>query len=148
MSASNQLENDLLNLIFNNTATTLDIGDSSGLQPAGTVGNLYVSLHTADPGESPANQAVNEATYTGYDRRPVARTAGGWTVSGNQVSNTAEIDFQACTGGTNTISHYAIGTGDVGSSEILFSGQLTSNLEVANGITPRFGVGQLIITVD
>jgi len=109
---------------------------------------LYVSLHTADPGESPANQAVNEATYTGYDRRPVARTAGGWTVSGNQVSNTAEIDFQACTGGTNTISHYAIGTADVGSSEILFSGQLTSNLEVANGITPRFGVGQLIITVD
>ena len=147
MSASNQLENDLLNLIFNNTDTTLDIGDSTGLRGANTVGNLYVSLHTADPGESPANQQASEANYTGYDRRPVPRTAGGWTVSGNQVSNTAEIDFQACTGGTNTISHYAIGT-DTSSSEVLFSGSLTSNLEVASGITPRFGAGQLIITVN
>jgi len=147
MSASNQLENDILKLIFNNESTSANIGDNHGLQPSGVDGSLYVSLHTADPGESPANQAASEANYNRYVRQAVARTSGGWTVSGNQVSNTAEIDFQACISGTNTISHYAIGT-DASSSEVLFSGSLTSNLEVASGITPRFGAGQLIITVD
>ena len=51
MSKGNTFENDLLLLVFNNTAAAL-IGDASGLQPSATAGSLYVSLHTSDPGEA------------------------------------------------------------------------------------------------
>ena len=158
MSATDLLENDILELLFQNVATTADIGDGSGLQPSGTAGSLWVALHTAppdSPGESPANQAVNEATYPGYARVEVIRAAsgspnGGWTVTGNQVSNAAELSFGAHSGGSpasETVTHYSIGTSNT-SSQVLFFGALTSTLAVTDGITPRFSAGALQITLD
>ena len=150
-AATDALENDLVDLIFNNTASTLDIGDVSGLQPAGTAGSLYVALHSADPaGGSPdqsADQTVNEAAYTGYSRQAVARTAGGWTVSGSSATNAAEIAFGQSTT-SETLTHYSIGTASSGAGGVLFTGTLTSSLAVSNGIEPRFAIGQLSISVD
>ena len=91
MSASNAFENSLLLLILNNT-NIANIGDATGLRGSSAAGNVYVGLHTADPGEA-GTQATSEATYTGYARVAVARTAGGWTVAGNAFSNTAAITF-------------------------------------------------------
>jgi hypothetical protein len=54
--------NALLLLLFNNTAWAV-VGDASGLQPSGAAGNLYLSLHTASPGEG-GNQSTNEIAYT------------------------------------------------------------------------------------
>jgi hypothetical protein len=156
-AASNALENDLVDLIFNNNPSTLEIGDGSGLQPAGTAGNLYVALHTASPGgaspDSSTDQQTNEATYPGYGRVAVARTAGGWTVSGSSASNAAEIAFGQHSGGSpanETMTHYSIGTNAAGSpqSQVLFTGTLTSSLAVSSGIEPRFAIGQLSISVD
>lgn len=109
--------------------------------------NLYVALHTADPGEA-GNQTTSEATYTSYARVTVARTSGGFTVSGNQVSNTALIQFPQCTGGTNTITHVSVGTATSGAGQILYSGALTASLSVSSGIQPQFSVGALVITED
>jgi archaellum component FlaG (FlaF/FlaG flagellin family) len=78
MSKSNTFETDLLGLIFNNTDITL-IGDAAGLQNSATAGSLYVSLHTADPGEA-GDQITNETAYTNYARVAVARTGGGVAV--------------------------------------------------------------------
>lgn len=154
-AASDALENDLVDLIFNNNASTLEIGDANGLQPAGSAGSLYVALHTASPGggspDSATSQDTSEATYTGYARQAVARTSGGWTVSGNSASNTAEIAFGQCTAGSDTLTHYSIGTnatGDSPTSQVLFTGTLTSSLAVSSGIEPRFAIGQLSISVD
>jgi hypothetical protein len=157
-AASDALENDLVDLIFNNNASTLEIGDANGLQPAGTAGNLYVALHTASPGgaspDSSTDQGTNEATYPGYGRVAVARTAGGWTVSGSSASNAAEIAFGQHSGGSpanETMTHYSIGTnaaGDSPTSQVLFTGTLTSSLAVSSGIEPRFAIGQLSISVD
>ena len=91
MSKSNTFENDLLALIFNNTDIA-DIGDAGGLQNSATAGSLYVALHTADPGEA-GTAATNESAYGSYARQAVARTSGGWTVSGNSATNTALIQF-------------------------------------------------------
>lgn len=52
----------LLQLILRNSAWA-NIGDSSGLQPSATAGSLYLSLHTASPGEG-GNQSTNEISYT------------------------------------------------------------------------------------
>lgn len=146
MSATNTFETDLLELIFNNT-TLAGIGDATGLVGSSSAGVFYVSLHTADPGES-GNQSTSEASYTGYARVSVARTSGGWTVSGNNASNTAAIQFGACTAGSNTVTHVGIGTDASGSGYLLFSGALTASLAVSAGITPQFAIGELDITAD
>lgn len=132
--------------MFNNTDFA-NIGDAGGLQNSATAGSLYVSLHTADPGEA-GSQTTNEATYTGYARKAVARTAGGWTVSGNAVSNTAAITFDPCTAGSNTITHFGVGTDLSGAGTLLYKGALSASLAVSSGITPQFAAGDLDITED
>lgn len=146
MSKSNTFENDMLLLIFNNTDIA-DIGDAGGLQNSATAGSLYVALHTADPGEA-GTATTSEATYTSYARVAVARSAGGWTVSGNVASNTALVQFPECTGGSNTITHVSITTASSGASKILYSGALSSSRSVSSGIQPQFAAAALTITED
>lgn len=139
MSKGNTFENDLLKLIFNATAIA-NIADNAASSP---LTNLYVSLHTADPGEA-GDQTTNETTYTSYARVAVARTSGGWTVTGNSVSPVANIDFPACTGGTATITHFAVGVASSGTGYLLYSGTVTPNISVSSGVTPRLTTASAI----
>lgn len=132
MSKSNTFENDLLKLIFNATAIA-NLADNAASSP---LTNLYVSLHTSDPGEA-GNQSTNETTYTSYARVAVARSAGGWTVTSNSVSPVANIDFPACTGGTATITHFGVGSASSGTGVLYYSGTVTPNISVSSGVTPR-----------
>lgn len=122
MSKGNTFENDLLQLIFNNVDIAL-IGDAAGIQNSAAAGSLYVSLHTAEPGEG-GSQTTSEAAYTNYARVAVARSVAGWTVSANQVSNAAAVTFP--TGGLTgaTITHFGIGTDSSGAGKLLYSGPL------------------------
>ena len=135
MSKSDTFENDLLKLVFQNLAITL-IGNAGGLLPAGAAGSLYVSLHTADPGEA-GTQATNETTHTPYARIAVARSAGGWTVTANSVSPVAAITFAACTTGSVTITHFGVGAELAGAGKLLYKGTVTPNIAVSNGVTPQ-----------
>lgn len=127
----NTFENDLLKLIFNATAIA-NIADNAAASP---LTNLFVALHTADPGEA-GDQTTSEATYTSYARVTVARTSGGWTVTANSVSPAATISFPAATGGTNTITHCSVGVATSGASKILYYGTVTPNISVSSGVTP------------
>ena len=144
MSASNAMETAILELLFKNTAFA-KIGDASGLQPSGAAGSLYISLYTSDPGEA-GDQTTNECTYTSYARVAVARTAGGWTVANDVATNAAAINFPQCTGGTETATHFGVGTDAAGAGVLLFSAALNANLAISNGITPSFAIGQLAAT--
>jgi hypothetical protein len=148
MSASNAFETDLLKLIFNNT-TLANIGDATGLVGSSSAGSLYIGLHTADPGET-GDQTTSEAAYTSYARVAVARTTGGFTVSGNSVSNAASVAFPAATGGTATVTYFSIGTASSGTGHLLLSGALSSpsSLAISNGITPSFAIGARTTTAD
>lgn len=146
MSLSNTFETALLNHIFNNAAIA-NVGDVAGLPASAAAGSLYVSLHTADPGEA-GSPTTSEATYTGYARVAVARSAGGWTVSGASASNAAAINFPAATAGSNTLTHFGISTSASGAGTLLLSGALTASLVVSAGITPSFAAGQLTVTAD
>lgn len=139
MSKGNTFENDLLGLIFNGTAIA-NLADDAATSP---LTELYVSLHTADPGEA-GNQTTSECAYTSYARVAVARTAGGWTITGNSVSPAANIDFPAAIGGTETATHVAIGTASTGTGKILYSGAITPNISISTGVTPRIGTGSTI----
>lgn len=146
MSKTNAMENGMLLLFFNNTDFA-NIGDAGGLQNSAAAGSLYVSLHTGDPGEA-GDQTTSEATYTGYARKAVARSGAGWTISGNAVSNAAAITFDPCTAGSNTITHFGVGTDSSGTGTLLYKGALTASLAVSAGITPNFPIGDLDITED
>lgn len=123
---TNALETDILELYFNNTAHP-NIGDASGLQPSATAGSLYVSLHTANPGEA-GSQTTSECAYTNYARVAVARTSGAWPVSGNNVSNAAKVTFpKAGAASSETGRFVGIGTASSGAGNLLWYGPLTSS---------------------
>ena len=88
MSKSNAAETALLGLIFNNTDFA-GIGDAGGLQNSATAGSLYVSLHTADPGEA-GTAITNETAYTNYARQTIVK-ATDWTDGGASFTNAASV---------------------------------------------------------
>jgi hypothetical protein len=142
VSKSNAFENGLLLLVFNNTALTL-IGDAAGLLPSATAGSLFVSLHTADPGEA-GDQTTSEIAYTSYVRVAVARSGAAWVVTANSVSPAAVIPFPAGTGGSGTATHFGVGTATSGAGKLLYSGPCSPTIVCGNGVTPRLGTGTVI----
>lgn len=140
MSKSNVFESDLLKLIFNGTAIA-NLADNAASSP---LTNLYLSLHTADPGEA-GDQTTSETAYTGYARVAVARTSGGWTVTGNSVSPNSNIDFGKCTASPGSpLTHAAVGTASSGAGKILYSGALSAAITMAVGVIPRIESGSTI----
>lgn len=130
MSKSNVLETALLELLFNATSIA-NLADNTATSPATT---LTIALHTADPGEA-GIMTTSEATYTSYARQTVARTSGGWTVTGNSVTPVSAIDFPQATGGSETITHFSVGTGVT--NNIMYKGTVTPNIVVSSGVQPR-----------
>ena len=132
MSFSNAAETAILALIFTATAWA-NVADNAGSTPQT---NVAVALHTADPADA-GTMSTSEIGYTSYARASVARTSGGWTVSGNSVSPVANIDFAAGTGGSGTATHFSTGKTGGGAAEVYLKGAVTPNIVTGNGITPR-----------
>lgn len=136
MSKSNVFENDLLALIFNNTAIA-DVGDATGVRGSTAAGNLYWALYIADPGE--AGTAISgETSYAGYSRVAAARSGAGFTVTGNSVSPPANVDFGECTASPGAaITHFGIVSTASGAGKLLYKGTITPNITMAVGVIPR-----------
>lgn len=142
MPKSTSTCNNVLALIFNATTWNL-IAENDTTSPAT---NLYLSLHTADPGVG-NDQQTNETAYTNYVRIAVARTTGGWDApSGGATANAALAQFAQCGASGATLTHVAIGTAASGAGTVLYAGALSSSLAVANGIQPQFAAGALDVT--
>lgn len=132
MGKATVTSNNFLKLLFNATPWA-NIADNAATSP---LTNLYVALHTADPGIA-GTQATSEAAYTSYTRVAVARTTGGWTASTTaSTSPVAAITFPAGTGGSGTVTHFSIGVATSGATSILYSGTVTPNITTGSGITP------------
>jgi thiamine pyrophosphokinase len=147
MSAVNDFENKLLLLLFNNTGIA-NIGDATGLPGSSGAGSSQLSLHTSALSDTTADLTVNEVAYTGYARPTQARSGSGWTVSNNNASNAALVQFGEMTaGGPDTVVHLGLGllaTGDV----IRIHADLAADLVINNGVNPQFAIGDLDITLD
>ena len=139
MSKGNTYENDLLKLIFNATAIA-NIADNAASSP---LTSLYVSLHTADPGEA-GDQTTNECAYTSYARVAVARSGAGFTVTNNSVSPAADVSFPAATGGSETATYFAIGTASSSTGKLLYSGAISPTISISNGVTPKLTTASTI----
>jgi hypothetical protein len=126
MAIAGTTETAILQLVYNATAWA-NYADNAASSPQT---NTSVALHTADPGTS-GTQSTSEVAYTSYARASVARTTGGWTISGTGPANcspVSNITFPAGTGGTGT-------TGG-GATAILWSGTVTPNISCGSGVTP------------
>jgi hypothetical protein len=139
VTSNGEYANNLLLLIFNATPFA-NMADNAASSP---FTNLYVSLHTGSPGAS-GDQTTNEATYVGYSRVAVARTSGGWTVTGNSVSPASNIFFPQATGGSETETFFGIGTASSGAGHLLYFGALSPTIAVSNGVTPEIQTGTAI----
>lgn len=140
MSKGNTFETDILGLIFNATA----IANLAINATASPLTNLFVALHTADPGEA-GDQTTNETAYTGYARQSVARTGAGFVVSAGTVAPANNIDFPVCTASPGTtITHASIGVAVSGASKILYSGPISPQIAIAVGVIPRLTTASLV----
>jgi hypothetical protein len=143
MSATDVFEAGLLSLIFEN-ANYANVGDATGLRGSSTAGVFYISLHTADPGET-GDQTTSESAYTNYARVSVARSTAGWSVAAGVADNDAAITFAACGVTGSTITHVGIGSDVSGAGNRFMNG--TASLVVSSGITPAFAIGALDISL-
>jgi hypothetical protein len=134
-SKSTVLENEWLLHLFNNDAIA-NVGDGTGL-PAGTEGSLYVSLHTGALTDASAQNA-SEAAYTGYSRKAVARTTGGWTVTADSVSPASDITFGECSASPGaTLTYFAVGKeSGTGATDILYWGSISPSIVMDIGVIP------------
>ena len=140
MGKGNTFSNDLLKLTFNATAIA-NIADNAAGSP---LTKLFVALHTANPGAS-GTQATSEAAYTSYARVAVARTTGGWTAASAQsTSPVAAITFPAATGGSETETYGSVGVAASAATKLLYSGTITPNIVVSNGVTPQLTTSSTI----
>lgn len=142
MPKSTSACNSILALICNGTAWA-DLAENDSSSP---ITNLYLSLHTADPGVG-GSQETNEATFTGYARLPVVRTTSGWAVpSGGATENAALAQFDECTGSSNIITYVGIGKSVSGAGLMLYSGPLADARTISAGIQAQFAAGALVLT--
>ncbi len=134
MAIGGTTETAILSLIFNATAWANYADNAAGTPQT----NIACALHTADPGTAGA-QNTSEAGYTSYARVNVARSSGGWTISGTgpaSCSPVSNISFPAGTGGAGTVTNFSTGKTGGGASAILWSGTVTPNISTGSGITP------------
>ncbi len=115
-------------------------GEALILTPLTTT--AYISLHTADPGNTGANEV---AGGTGYVRQLASFTNAG--ANPTVASNNAIVVYAVATGVWGTISYYGVWDA-VSGGNIRGSGLLTSPKSINNGDTARFIANALTITAQ
>ena len=147
MSLIDSFENELLLYMFNNTIFG-DFGDATGIPATAAPGSMFVSLHTADPGEAAADQSVSECAYTGYARQGIARAsgAGGWLITTNVADNVTAEQMGANTGSSETATDFGLGYAVSGATDLYMIG--TADLVISVGVNPEFAIGALDVSLD
>lgn len=124
--------------------------------------NLHVSLHTADPGGTGANEVTTAAGsgWVGYARVAVPTgTAGsgagsGWTAPAangatRQIDNAGVVTFPAsgATSGAVTVTHIGIFDAATGGNFLLGVALTASQVIGANASGPTVAVGALDLQI-
>lgn len=98
---------------------------------------VYVSLHTADPGDTGAN----EVTGGGYTRKAVVFDVP----SGKTMTNSVAVEFENLP--TCTVTHAGLWDAETGGN-FLWGDVLTEPKTVEAGNTLRFKAGAITITIS
>lgn len=135
---SDYLEAALLNHVFRTTGYT---------QPT----NVYISLHTADPGET---GSAGEVSGGAYARVAVSRANASWSAPAadgeyQAITNAGVITFPAPSGANwGTITHFGIWDNSSGGN-FLGGGSLGTSRVVNDGDgAPSFAIGVLAVKLQ
>ena len=120
---SDYAETKILDLLFNNTAF-------------GAIANVYMKLHTGDPGDAGTANAATETT-----RKEVTWAAA----SGNSIANDAAVTWTNIAGSEDA-THFSLWDAS-SAGNCLGTGTITANAYTA-GDTLNFAIGAITFTVD
>lgn len=135
------VENEIINWLFGGTDTR------------GASADVYVSLHTSDPGESPDGSTELDASSLSYQREGTA-AGTDWNISANSASNSVEISFNQATEDWGTVSHFVLWDGNDGTENPLFSDVIrdsngnSTTKTVSTDDTISFASGSLTAELD
>jgi len=142
VSKTNAFETDVAALIFQGQAIP-GLADNAAISP---LTSLYLSLHTADPGEA-GDQTTSEATYGGYARIAVSRSSAGFALfTAASTSSTfgcavyvrPDLLWPTCVSGSATVTYIGVGTDATGAGKLLYRCQPTGggSISISTGLTP------------
>lgn len=115
---------------------------SQGTDPVTAFSNLYVSLHTADPGDTGTDE-VGAGDYS----RVSTTTGADWdTPASDQFDNANEITFGVATSNWGTVSHVGIWDASSGGNFLLGTA-LDASKSIDTDDEARFQAGNLSFTV-
>ncbi len=114
--------------------------------------NVYVSIHTGDPGTAGTSNDVT-LTVTGSSNRTAISASAFTGVTGASPSgfeikntNTVQITTNAQNGTQQTLTHFGLWDSQT-SGNFIASGALTSSVDVQSGDTVQFNSNALAIKV-
>jgi len=147
MPLSTAHANDLVKLILAGVAIP-NLADNAAGSP---LAQLYLGLHTADPGAA-GTQSTSELAYAGYARKALDRIPAFWTFSGGNASPTGPITFAESSGGAGgVVTFVSIGVAAAGAGKVLLRGQIitpATGVPVSEGVTPYLKAGTVIKFLD
>jgi|TARA_R100001443_G_scaffold18623_5_gene29614 hypothetical protein len=114
--------------------------------------NVYISLHTADPGTAGTNNDVTASIRGNSTRVAIASgnfsTVGSASGGGFQITNSSvcQITTSAQNSSGATVTNFGIWDAAT-SGNFLASGSLTTNVDVQLGDTVQFNIGAMAIKV-
>lgn len=126
MSFSNTLETNVLKWAFSADAVT---------RPTA----WYVALYTSNPADDNSGTELSGNAY--------ARTSATFTVSGNEATTSAAVEFPEATGSWGTVSHVAVFDASSGGNMLAYAA-LTAAKAIDAGDILRIPAGDLDITLD
>ena len=128
MSFSNTFETHVLNYVFTTTSVT---------RPTA----WYLALFTSNPAEDASGTEVS-TSGTAY-----ARQSATFTVSGNEATNSAAIEFPTATASYGTVTHIGVYDASTGGNLIAYAA-LTTSKAIDTGDVLRLPANDLDITMD
>ena len=128
MSLSNTFETHTLNYLFTSTSVT---------RPTA----WYIALFTSNPAEDASGTEVS-TSGTAY-----ARQSATFTVSGNEATNSAAIEFPTATASYGTVTHIGVFDASTGGNLIAYAA-LTTSKAIDTGDVLRLPANDLDITMD
>lgn len=144
MSLSNYLENELIDHLFRARSFTA---------PAA----IWISLHTADPGETGANEMPSTNGYARVQYNPSGtnwKGTGGETTAvdsagtGGQTKNAVAINFaQVNTGDWSQATHFGLWSLQTGGN-FFIGGALGTPITFVVGDVPTIPIDGLVVTLD
>jgi hypothetical protein len=128
MSLSNTFETHTLQYLFTTTSVT---------RPTA----WYIALFTSNPAEDASGTEVS-TSGTAY-----ARQSATFTVSGNEATNSAAIEFPTATASYGTVSHVGVFDASTGGNLIAYAA-LTTSKAIDTGDVLRINSAELDVTLD